>query len=338
MSANFKGRHFLTLLDYTGDEILDLLAMSAELKAERVAGERPRRLAGKSIAIVFEKPSARTRSATVVACVDEGAHPEYLGRDDIRLGKKESVADLARMLGRMFHGIMFRGFSQETAEALAKWSGIPVWNALTDLCHPTQALADYLTVQEEFGSLAGVPFTYVGDGRNNVANSLLIAAAKLGVDFRLASPRELFPAEDLVARVRDAARESGGKITITDSWEEAVLGTRVVYTDVWASMGEEDQIPSRIKLLRKYRVTEEMLAKSKRPDVIFLHCLPCFHDDQTEMAREFPDICEATNGVFEGPHSRVFDQAENRLHTIKAVMVATLVGMSAPVAAGGRAR
>ncbi|MGH2571023.1 MAG: ornithine carbamoyltransferase, partial [bacterium] len=247
-------------------------------------------------------------------------------------------ADLARMLGRMFHGIMFRGFSQETAEGLAKWSGIPVWNALTDLCHPTQALADYLTVQEEFGALAGVPFTYVGDGRNNVANSLLIAAAKLGVDFRLASPRELFPAEDLVARVRDSARESGGKITITDSWEEAVLGTRVVYTDVWASMGEEDKIPQRIKLLRKYRVTEEMLAKSKRPDVIFLHCLPCFHDDQTEVAREFPEICEATNGVFEGPHSRVFDQAENRLHTIKAVMVATLVGMSAPVAAGGRGR
>jgi len=333
MSSNLKGRHFLTLLDYTGEEILDLLRLSAELKAERASGARPRRLLGRSIAIIFEKPSARTRSATVVAAVDEGAHPEYLGREDIRLGIKESVPDLARVLGRMFAGVMFRGFRQETAEGLAEWAGIPVWNALTDLYHPTQALADFLTVQEEFGSVSSVPFTYVGDGRNNVATSLLIGSAKLGVDFRIASPRELFPPDALLERVRPLAAASGGKITITDSWREGVRGTGVVYTDVWASMGEEDQIPNRIALLRDYRVTEEMLAASGRTDAIFLHCLPCFHDDQTELAREFPEIREATDEVFEGPRSRVFDQAENRLHTIKAVMVATLVGSATPAVA-----
>jgi ornithine carbamoyltransferase len=335
MSSNLKGRHFLTLLDYSREEILELLRMSADLKAEKASGVRPRRLAGRSVAVIFEKPSARTRSATVVAAIDEGAHPEYLGRDDIRLGIKESVADIARVIGRMFDGIMYRGFSHKTAEGLAEWAGIPVWNALTDLYHPTQALADFQTAQEAFGEdLTGVPFTYVGDGRNNVANSLLITAAKLGVDFRIASPRELFPADDLVGRVRELADASGAKITITDSWEEGVRGTGVVYTDVWASMGEEDQMASRIALLRDYRITEEMLGKSGRSDVIFLHCLPCFHDDQTEVARAHPDICEATNEVFEGPHSRVFDQAENRLHTIKAVMVATLVGSSTPAAAG----
>jgi len=333
MSSNFKGRHFLTLLDWAPGEILDLLRMSAELKAEKASGARPRRLLGKSIAVIFEKPSARTRSATVVAAIDEGAHPEYLGREDIRIGIKESVADIARVVGRMFDGVMYRGFSQRTAEQLAQWAGVPVWNALTDLYHPTQALADFLTVQEAFGeSLAGVPFTYVGDGRNNVANSLLIGAAKLGMDFRIASPRELFPAADLVERARALADESGAKLTITDSWKEGVQGTSVVYTDVWTSMGEEDQMASRIAALRDYRVTGEMLEKSGRPDVIFLHCLPCFHNDETDVARQHPEICEATDDVFEGPHSRVFDQAENRLHTIKAVMVATLVGSATPAA------
>jgi ornithine carbamoyltransferase len=335
MASNLRGRHFLTLLDYSGDEILDLLRLSADLKAEKASGVHPRRLLGKSIAVIFEKPSARTRSATVVAAVDEGAHPEYLGREDIRLGVKESVADLARVVGRMFDGIMYRGFSQKTAEELAEWAGIPVWNALTDLYHPTQALADFLTVQEAFGSVDGAPFTYVGDGRNNVANSLLIGAAKTGLDFRIAAPRALFPADHLVARARELAASSGAKITITDSWREGVADTGVVYTDVWASMGEEDRISERIALLREYRVTSEMLESSGRPDVIFLHCLPCFHDDQTEMARDYPETCEATNEVFEGEHSRVFDQAENRLHTIKAIMVASLVGSADPVVATG---
>jgi ornithine carbamoyltransferase len=202
---------------------------------------------------------------------------------------------------------------------------VPVWNALTDRFHPTQALADFQTVQEEFGpELAGVAFTYVGDGRNNVANSLLVASAKLGVDFRIGAPASLHPDPELLAQCRAIAAENGAKITVTDDAAEAVAGTRVIYTDVWASMGEEDKIPERIKLLKDFRVTEQLMAKSGRDDTIFLHCLPCFHDDRTEIGRKFPDICEATDGVFEGARSRVFDQAENRMHTIKAVMVATL--------------
>jgi ornithine carbamoyltransferase len=324
-SLDLRGRHFLTLLDYTPEEIRGLLALARELKAEKKRGERPQRLAGKSIAVVFEKPSTRTRAATVVAAVDEGAHPEYLGREDIRFGIKESVEDVARVLGRFFDGIMYRGFGHATAEELARWAGVPVWNALTDRFHPTQALADFQTVQEEFGpELRGVALTYVGDGRNNVANSLLVASAKLGVDFRIGAPASLQPDPELLARVKPIAAENGAKITVTADAAQAVAGTQAVYTDVWASMGEEDKIPERINLLRSYRVTEELMAKSGRDDTIFLHCLPCFHDDRTEMGRKFPDIREATDGVFEGKQSRVFDQAENRMHTIKAVMVATL--------------
>jgi ornithine carbamoyltransferase len=325
VTLDLRGRHFLTLLDYSAEEIAHLLDLSHELKAEKARGVRKLRLDGKSIAVVFEKPSTRTRAATVVAAYDEGAHTEYLGREDIRFGVKESVEDVARVLGRMFDGIMYRGFAHETAVELAAHAGVPVWNALTDRFHPTQALADLMTVQEAFGrSLAGVPFTYVGDGRNNVANSLLVASSKMGLDFRIGAPTSLQPDAALLERCRALAAESGAKITVTESAEKAVAGTQVVYTDVWASMGEEDKIPERIRLLGNYRVTEELLARSGRSDVIFLHCLPCFHDDRTEIGRKFPDIREATDGVFEGRHSRVFDQAENRLHTIKAVMVATL--------------
>lgn len=324
MAFNLRGRHFLTLLDFTPEEIDWLLRLSAKLKADKAAGLRGRNLEGKSIALIFEKPSTRTRCAFVTACVDEGAHPEYLGRDDIRLGIKESIKDVARVLGRMFDGIQYRGFEHEKIEELAKWAGVPVWNGLTDRYHPTQVLADFLTARENFGDdLRKVAFTYVGDGRNNVASSLMIGAAKMGMDFRIGSPKSLHPDPALRRRVDEIAKVTRARITVTDSVAEAVKGTHVVYTDVWASMGEEAKIPERIGLLKDYRVTAGMMKASGREDTIFLHCLPCFHDDQTELARKFPDICEATDEVFESPASKVFDQAENRLHTIKAVMVAT---------------
>ncbi|GJM44275.1 MAG: ornithine carbamoyltransferase, catabolic [Gemmatimonadota bacterium] len=325
MAMNLHGRHFLTLLDFSSAEIRYLLDLSEKLKADKRAGIRAKNLEGMSIALIFEKPSTRTRCAFVTACVDEGAHPEYLEGKDLRLGVKESTADVARVLGRMFDGIEFRGFAHETAEDLAKWAGVPVWNGLTDRYHPTQVLADFLTVRENFGAnLRGFPFTYVGDGRNNVANSLMIGAAKTGMDFRIGAPASLHPEEALVDRCRKIAADTGGKITITDSVQSAVKGSLAIYTDVWASMGEEDKIPERIAALKAYRVTAEMMAMTGEAETIFLHCLPCFHDTSTEVGRKFPDICEATDEVFEGLQSRVFDQAENRLHTIKAVMVATL--------------
>ncbi len=325
MAFNLHGRHFLRLLDFTAEEISYLLDLSAKLKADKRAGLRGRTLDGKNVALVFEKASTRTRCAFTVAAVDEGAHAEYLGKDDIQLGKKESVKDTARVLGRMFDGIQFRGYAHQTVEELARWAGVPVWNGLTDRFHPTQVLADFQTVQEEFGrDLRGVRFTYVGDGRNNVANSLMEGAALLGMDFRIASPPSLFPDKSLVAECKKAAARSGGKITITKSAAEAVKRTQAIYTDVWASMGEETKIPERIRLLKSYRVTEKMLKASGDPRVIFLHCLPCFHDHETDLARKFPDICEAADEVFEGKHSRVFEEAENRVHSIKAVMVATL--------------
>ena len=324
MAFNLRGRNFLTLLDYSPAEIDWLLHLAAKLKADKAAGVRGRNLDGKSIALIFEKPSTRTRCAFVTACVDEGAHPEYLGKDDIRLGIKESIKDVARVLGRMFDGIQYRGFEHAKIEELARWAGVPVWNGLTDRYHPTQVLADFLTVRESFGDdLKRAPFTYVGDGRNNVANSLMIGAAKMGMDFRIGAPTSLHPDPALRARCEEIARTTGARITVTDSVADAVRGTLAIYTDVWASMGEEDKIPERIRLLTPYRVTAEMMQATGRPETIFLHCLPCFHDATTELARKFPDICEATDGVFESPASKVFDQAENRLHTIKAVMVAT---------------
>ena len=325
MPFNLRGRHFLTLRDFTPEEITYLLDLAAKLKADKASGIRAKNLDGKNIALVFEKPSTRTRCAFVAAAFDEGAHTEYFGREDIRLGIKESVADVARVLGRMFDGIQFRGFLHETAEELAKWAGVPVWNGLTDRYHPTQVLADFQTIQENFGrDLRGVKLAYLGDGRNNVANSLLIGSAKMGLDFRIASPASLFPGEELTVEARRIASGTGARITITDSVDEAVRGADAIYTDVWASMGEEDKIPERIRLLKSFQITSETLKKTNNSKVIFLHCLPCFHNDQTELARAFPDICEATDEVFESKHSKVFDQAENRLHTIKAVMVATI--------------
>lgn len=324
MAGNLKGRHFLKLLDFTPGEITDLLTLAATVKANKRAGVCGRSLEGKCIALIFEKPSTRTRCAFVAACVDEGAHPEYLGKGDIQLGKKETVADTARVLGRMFDGIQFRGFAHETVETLARHAGVPVWNGLTDAWHPTQVLADLQTMQEEFGRLRGLALAYTGDGRNNMANELLVGCAKAGMDVRVVAPQSLFPASDLVAQVKEIAAETGGKVTITDDPVAGVRGAHAVYTDVWASMGEEDKIAERIALLKPYKVTQAMMANTERPDAIFLHCLPAFHNQDTDLSRQFPDICEVEEEVFEGNASRVFDQAENRIHTIKAVMVATL--------------
>jgi ornithine carbamoyltransferase len=324
MTINFRGRHFLKLLDFTPEEIRNVLELAVKLKADKKAGVRGNSLEGKSVALLFEKPSTRTRCAFTVACVDEGAHPEYLGKSDIQIGKKETVADTARVLGRMFDGIQFRGFSHATVEELAEYAGVPVWNGLTDRWHPTQILADVMTVEEEFGRLEGLTVAYAGDGRNNVANSLLVGCAKLGMDVRIIAPAVLHPDEELVAAARSVADETGGLVTVTDSVEDGVSGAHAIYADVWASMGEEGKIKERIELLQPYKVTRRMMKFTGRPETIFLHCLPAFHNTETELARQYPDICEVEDEVFEGPRSRVFDEAENRLHTIKAIMVASL--------------
>lgn len=328
MAFNIKGRSFLTLKDFSPKEIGYFLDLSEELKKMKYAGIRPKTLEGKNIALLFEKPSTRTRCAFTVAAIDEGAHPEYLGKGDIQLGKKESVADTARVLGRMFDGIEFRGFKHETVETLAKYSGVPVWNGLTDKYHPTQVLADFLTIKEHKGYLKGIKFTYVGDGRNNMANSLMIGAAKMGMDFRIVSPKELFPEEELVKEAREIAKETKATITITDSVEQGIKDVDVIYTDVWVSMGEEEHFAERIALLKPYQVNMKMINMADE-DVIFMHCLPAFHDRETIVGEEIYKKhgigeMEVTDEVFESKHSVVFDEAENRMHTIKAVMVATL--------------
>ncbi len=324
MAVDLQGRSFLKLLDFSPNEIRELLRLSAELKAKKKAGIRERALDGLNIALLFEKPSTRTRCAFTVACIDEGAHPEYLGKGDIQFGKKETVADTARVLGRMFDGIEFRGFQHQTVETLAEYAGVPVWNGLTDDWHPTQFLADVLTIDEEFGDLEGRTLAYVGDGRNNVANSTMVGCAKLGMNCRVVSPESLQPDADLVAAVNEIASSTGGSLIVTDSIEEGVNGADAIYADVWASMGEEDMIAERIRVLGPYKITEAMMALSGKPGTIFLHCLPAFHNLLTEVSKKYPLIQEVEDAVFEGKQSRVFDQAENRLHTIKAVMVATL--------------
>jgi ornithine carbamoyltransferase (EC 2.1.3.3) len=318
----------LTLEDYTEDEILYLLDLAAELKEKKKKGIPHRYLEGQNIALLFEKPSTRTRCAFTVACVDLGAHPEYLGKNDIQFGKKESTRDTAIVLGRMFDGIEFRGFKHSTVEDLAKYSGVPVWNGLTDDFHPTQVLADFMTVKENIGHLRGVTFVYVGDGRNNMANSLLIGGAKVGMDIRICSPKELFPDENLVNKAKEFAKESKAKVMVTSDIDEAVSGADVLYTDVWISMGEEEKIKERIELLHPYQVNREMLEKTGNENVMFLHCLPSFHDLDTEIGRQVYEKfglkeMEVTDEVFQSSNSYVFDEAENRLHTIKAVMAAT---------------
>jgi ornithine carbamoyltransferase len=324
MAVDLRGRSFLRLLDFTSEEIRSLLVLAAELKDKKKAGIRERSLDGLNIALLFEKPSTRTRCAFTVACVDEGAHPEYLGKSDIQFGKKETVADTARVLGRFFDGIEFRGFDHQTVETLAEHAGVPVWNGLTDDWHPTQVLADLLTIEEEFGDLEGRTLAFVGDGRNNMANSLMVGCAKLAMHCRIVAPDELHPEADLVAAVSEIAAFTGGSVSVTSSIEEGVAGAEAIYADVWASMGEEDLIAERIRILGPFKITTGMMSATGRSDTIFLHCLPSFHNLDTEVSQKYPDIQEVEDEVFEGPQSRVFDQAENRLHTIKAVMVATL--------------
>ena len=301
---NLKGRSFLTLKDFTPEEIMYMVDLAAELKAKKKQGITGNSLKGKNIALIFEKPSTRTRCSFTIGCIDEGGHPEYLGREDIQLGYKESVEDTARVLGRMFDGIEFRGFSQETVEKLAKYSGVPVWNGLTDEYHPTQILADFLTLKEQFGRLGGLKLVFVGDGRNNMANSLMIGSAKMGLDFVILAPKSLWPEEELVALCRGYAKESGGSVAVTDDLS-AVEGADAVYTDVWCSMGEEDKAAERIALLSPYQVNEELLKRTGKESTIFLHCLPAVKGK------------EVTEEIFEKYADIVFDEAENRMHTIR---------------------
>ncbi len=329
MPINLRGRSLLTLKDFTPDEIKYLLDLSKDLKAKKRMGLTGELLKGKNIVLIFEKTSTRTRCAFEVAAYDEGAHVTFLTQS--QMGKKESIEDTARVLGRFYDGIEFRGFKQETVETLAKYSGVPVWNGLTDEDHPTQVLADFMTVEENFDKpLNKIKFVYIGDGRNNVANALMIGAAKLGMDFVIVSPKELFPSEKLLKEMREEAQKNNAKISISDDLD-AVEGADVIYTDVWISMGEEDKIEERIKLLKPYQVNMDLIKKTNNPDVIFLHCLPSFHDTKTDMGYDvykkygLPEM-EVTDEVFESKYSKVFDEAENRMHTIKAVMVATLVG------------
>ena len=312
MAFNLKGRSLLTLRDYTPEEIRFLLDISRQAKQERRAGVIQQRFQGKTLAMLFEKRSTRTRCAFETAFGEEGGHPVFLSMADIQLGSKESVEDTARVLGRMFDAIEFRGFKQETVETLAKYSGVPVYNGLTDLYHPTQILADLMTVEEEFGGLRGIRIVYCGDGRNNVANSLMIGSAKMGLHYVLASPKELWPAEDLVAACREYAAPTGATITITDRMEEAIPGAQAIYTDVWVSMGEEAKAQERLKLLAPYQVNAAAMAATGLPETIFLHCLPAVKGQ------------EVTVDVIDGPRSRCWDEAENRKHTIKAIMLATI--------------
>ena len=324
-NPSLRRRSLLTLLDFSDTEMLDLISLAMALKARRRAGVRGDLLHRRQIALIFEKSSTRTRCASSVAVREEGGSAEYLARNDIHLGSKESVADTARVLGRMFDGILFRGFSQRVVEDLARYSGVPVWNGLTDDYHPTQVLADLMTIQENFGRLRGLTLAYVGDGRNNVANSLMIGCAKAGVNFVNCTPPELMPAAELVEQTRAIAARNGATITIGHDPLASVRGANVLYTDVWVSMGEEDQKASRLSLLAPYQVNARLVAATgNRGDgLIFLHCLPAFHDDQTAVTRESGAL-EVSDEVFEAPYSKVFDQAENRMHTIKALMVSAL--------------
>ncbi|MCY6484801.1 ornithine carbamoyltransferase [Clostridium aestuarii] len=328
---NLRNRSFLTLMDFSTKEINFLLDLAAELKRAKYAGVESKKLLGKNIALIFEKDSTRTRCAFEVAAYDQGAHVTYLGSVGSQLGKKESVKDTARVLGRMYDGIEYRGFSQKVVETLAEYSGIPVWNGLTDEDHPTQILADFLTIKEHFHKpLNQIVFTYVGDGRNNMANALMIGAAKMGMDFRIAAPEKLFPKEDLVEKCKEICKETGGKITITYDIDKAVKNSDVLYTDVWVSMGEaEDVWKDRIDMLKPYTINMDMIKKTENKNVKFMHCLPAFHNLETKVGKEIYDkfglkAVEVTEEVFESKYSIVFDEAENRMHTIKAVMVATL--------------
>lgn len=331
MSFNLRNRSFLTLMDFTPKEINYFLDLARDLKRAKYTGTEQQTLKGKNIVLLFEKDSTRTRCAFEVGALDQGAHVTYLGPTGSQMGKKESIPDTARVLGRMYDGIEYRGYDQSVVEDLAKYSGVPVWNGLTTQDHPTQVLADFLTIQEHIDKpLNKVVFAYCGDGRNNMANALMIGAAKMGMDFRIVTPSELFPEAELVAKCQEAASLTGAKITVTENVAEGVKNADVLYTDVWVSMGEPDEVwEKRIKLLRPYQVNMEMVKVTGNEKVIFEHCLPSFHDLKTKVGKDIFDkfgleSMEVTDEVFESKHSVVFDEAENRMHTIKAVMVATL--------------
>jgi ornithine carbamoyltransferase len=331
MAVNLRSRSFVKLLDFTKDEIFYLLKLSADLKAAKYAGYEQPRLKGKNIALIFEKTSTRTRCAFEVAAYDQGAHVTYLGPEGSQIGHKESMKDTARVLGRMFDGVEYRGFSQETVEILVKYAGVPVWNGLTNEFHPTQILADLLTMGEHSKKhLSDIAYCYLGDARNNMGNSLMIGGCKLGMDVRLAAPKSLWPKDELVATCRKMADEAGGRLTLTEDIEEGVKGADYLHTDVWVSMGEPASVwEERIKLLKPYQVNGKSLELTGNPEVKFMHCLPAFHNRETKIGEEIfqkfgLDGMEVTEEVFESGRSIVFDQAENRMHTIKAVMVATI--------------
>jgi ornithine carbamoyltransferase len=331
MIPNLHNRHFLKLLDFTPAEIKYLLDLSAELKKSKKEGTEKQHLTGKNIALIFEKASTRTRCAFEVAAYDQGAHVTYLGPTGSQIGQKESMKDTARVLGGMYDGIEYRGYGQEIVEELAKYAGVPVWNGLTNEFHPTQILADFLTMIEHSDKpLNKMKFCYLGDARYNMGNSLMVGSAKMGIDFRIAAPNSYQPADELVTKCRLIAKETGAKITITENVDEAVKDADFLYTDVWVSMGEPDSVwEERIKFLKPFQVNMKVIEKTGNPDVKFLHCLPAFHNKETKVGEEIfmkfgLDGMEVTEDVFESKHSIVFDEAENRLHTIKAVMVATL--------------
>ena len=331
MSVNLKNRSFLKLLDFTPEEITYLLDLAAELKAAKKDGTEKQTMKGKNIALIFEKTSTRTRCSFEVAAYDQGAHVTYLGPTGSQIGIKESMKDTARVLGRMYDGIEYRGFAQTTVEQLAEYSGVPVWNGLTNEFHPTQILADFLTMREHSNKpLNQVKYAYLGDARFNMGNSLLVGGAKMGMDVRIVAPKALWPSPELVEQCRAVAAQTGARITITDDVDEGVKDCDFIYTDIWVSMGEPDQVwKERIAMLLPYQVNSELMRRTGNPDCKFMHCLPSYHNLETQAGRDVHakfglDGIEVTEDVFESPASIVFDEAENRMHTIKAVMVATL--------------
>lgn len=330
LDLGLKGQSLLTLDALTDRQMLGLVDLAIQLKDRKRAGENLRQplLLGKNICLVFQKSSTRTRCAAVVAVRDEGGTAESLGQGDIHLGKKESVEDTARVLGRMFDGILFRGFKHETVETLAEYAGVPVWNGLTDDWHPSQILADLQTIKETFGTLAGRTVAFVGDGRNNVCNSLMVGCAKAGVNVINCCPPELAPDAHVLNMAETAAARNGVSVTVTHDPEAGVRGANVIYTDVWVSMGEESQFEKRLELLKPYQVDMDMMRRTgnlENGEVIFLHCLPAFHNNRTALTSDLGAL-EVTDDVFEAPFSKVFDEAENRMHTIKAMILASLVG------------
>ncbi|MBZ1511120.1 ornithine carbamoyltransferase [Leuconostoc mesenteroides] len=335
MHSHFQGKSFLKEIDFTKKELETFIDLAAHFKYLKQNNIPHKYLEGKNIALLFEKTSTRTRSSFTVAANDLGAHPEFLGKNDIQFGKKESLEDTAKVFGSMYDAIEYRGFSQATVEGLATYSGVPVWNGLTDDWHPTQMLADFLTIKEQLGHIAGITLAYMGDGRNNVANSLLVTGAILGVNVHIVSPKSLQPSEEILNIANQKAAESGAKLLVTDDIDGGVNDVDVLYTDVWASMGEEDTFEERIKLLSPYQINATLVEKTNNEQVIVLHDLPAFHDLNTKMAQDIYDKSgikemEITDEVFHASYAHQFEQAENRLHTIKAVMAATLGNMFIP--------